>query len=544
MARSSTGQMIRRAHATIRPMRALSAETRARDLALMAEETLDVLVVGGGITGAGVALDAVSRGLRVGLVEREDIASGTSGRSSRLIHGGPRYLQRAELGLVRESLRERAILMRLAPHLVRPLPFLFPVSRWHHRLMAAAALGLYHALSAGRGHRHQWADRAEADRLAPGRRRATGGYVYWDCRTDDARLTLEVVRAAASFGARVATRAEVVGLLGSGRVTGARVRDRLTGADLDVGARVIVNATGAWADGVRGLATPSRPRLRPSIGIHVVLDRRRLPIRAAVLLPWVADRRALLLAIPWGPRVYVGPTDSAYRGSLDEPVADRQDVASVLASVESFFDLDHGDVLATWAGIRPLLDTGRGPTRDLSRRHLVVEDPPGLVTVTGGKLTTYRAMAEDVVDRGCRLLRAGGACRTTRIPLGLTRPLVAELARAGLETERLGLDPQVAQRLVERYGDDWPEAVRAIGDDGALGEPVIPGLPVLRVELGLARERELALSDEDVLIRRTRLSTMDAAAAERLGLVTSARGKGDRRWSARSAGPRTSDEGR
>jgi glycerol-3-phosphate dehydrogenase len=525
-------------------MRALSAETRARDLALLAEETLDVLVVGGGITGAGVALDAASRGLRVGLVEREDIASGTSGRSSRLIHGGPRYLRRAELGLVRESLRERAILMRLAPHLVRPLPFLFPVSRAHHRMMAAAGLGLYHALSARRGPRHRWADPAEAERLAPGRCRAAGGYVYWDCRTDDARLTLEVVRAAASFGALVATRAEVVGLLGSGRVTGARVRDRLTGADLEVGARLTVNATGAWADRVRGLASPSPPRLRPSVGIHVVLDRRRLPIRAAVLLPWVADRRALLLAIPWGPRVYVGPTDTAYRGPLDEPVAERRDVASVLASVESFFDSDHGDVLATWAGVRPLLDTGRGPTRDLSRRHLVTEDPPGLMTVTGGKLTTYRAMAEEVVDRACRRLRAGGACRTARIPLGLTRPLAAELARARRETARLGLDPQAAGRLVERYGGDWTEALRVITEDAALGEPVVSGLPVLRVELALARERELALSDEDVLVRRTRLSTMDSAAAERLGLVSTARGKGDRRWSARSAGPRTSDEGR
>jgi glycerol-3-phosphate dehydrogenase len=344
----------------------------------------------------------------------------------------------------------------------------------------------------------------------------------------------------------VATRAEVVGVLGSGRVTGAQVRDRLTGADLDIGARLTVNATGAWADRVRGLASSSRPRLRPSVGIHVVLDRRRLPIRAAVLLPWVADREALLLAIPWGQRVYVGPTDTAYRGPLDDPAADRQDVASVLASVESFFDLDldHDDVLASWAGIRPLLDTGRGPTRDLSRRHLVVEDPPGLVTVTGGKLTTYRAMAEEVVDRACRLLGAGGACRTTRIPLGLTRPLAAERARANLESERLGLGPEAAGRMVERYGDDWGEAIRAIADDGSLGEPVIPGLPVLRVEMALARERELALSDEDVLIRRTRLSTMDGAAAARLGLMGTARGKGDRRWSARSAGPRTSDEGR
>jgi glycerol-3-phosphate dehydrogenase len=466
-------------------------------------------VIGGGITGAGVALDAAARGLRVGLVEREDIASGTSGRSSRLIHGGARYLRQAAFGLVRESLRERAILLRLAPHLVRPLSFLFPVPRPAQRGSVAVGLGLYGLLAPGRSPRPRWVTEDGALRMAPGLARPSGGYVYWDCRTDDARLSLEVIRAAAGFGALVATRSEVEGLTGQGRVIGARLLDRLSGDRLEVRSRITVNATGAWAD--RLLPVRSRPRLRPSVGVHVVLDRRRIPLRSAVLIPSAADRRVLFLAIPWGPRLYVGPTDTAYAGPLEEPSVDAAEVQILLTSVDRAFEagLAEADVLATWAGVRPLLDTGRGPTRDLSRRHVVVEDPPGLVTVTGGKLTTYRAMAEEVVDRVCRALGSGGRSRTAKIPLGLTRPLAEERARGAARARELGLPPAAGSRLVERYGDDWTEAAGAIADEPSLGEPVVPGLPVLRVEAIMARRRELALTEEDVLIRRTRLTTMD-----------------------------------
>jgi glycerol-3-phosphate dehydrogenase len=494
-------------------MLALTAETRASSLAAMAEGTLDVLVIGGGITGAGVALDAAARGLRVGLVEREDIASGTSGRSSRLIHGGARYLRRAELGLVRESLRERSVLLRLAPHLVRPLPFLLPAHRPTERASAAVGLGLYGVLAPGRSPRHRWVDEGEALRLAPGLARPSGGYVYWDCQTDDARLTLEVVRAAARFGAQVATRSEAEGLTGRGRVTGVRVLDRRSGDRLEVRSRITVNATGAWAD--RLLPGSSRTRLRPSVGVHVVLDRRRIPIRSAVLVPSAGDRRALFLAIPWGPRLYVGPTDAAYDGPLEEPAVDPAEVRTLVSSVERAFGagLTENDVVATWAGVRPLLATGRGPTRDLSRRHVVVEDPPGLVTVTGGKLTTYRAMAEEVVNRVCRALGSGEGSRTTRIPLGLSRPLAAERARAAAWARKAGLPPVAGIRLVERYGDDWPEAAEAIADQPSLGEPDVPGLPVLRVEAVMARRRELALTEEDVVVRRTRLATLGAPVA-------------------------------
>jgi glycerol-3-phosphate dehydrogenase len=480
----------------------------------MAQDELDVLVVGGGITGAGVALDAAARGLSVGLVEREDFAAGTSGRSSRLVHGGARYLRHGEFGLVYESLRERNLLRRLAPHLVRPLGFLIPTRRPVNRLYMGLGLLMYDAATLGRTIApHRRVSSAEAIRLAPTLARPSGGYLSFDCRTDDARLTLEVIRTAAVQGALVANHASVEGFLGQGRVRGATVVDRIEGGRMEVRARVVVNATGAWAGAVQGLASSTPTRLRPSKGIHVVLDRHRLPIRSAVMVPSVARDGSLIFAVPWGPRVYAGTTDSPYDGDLDVPAADPQDVAVVMDTLARAFEgLSAADVVTTWAGIRPLLDTAGGSTRDLSRRHFISEDPPGLLTVTGGKLTTYRSMAQDVVDGVCRTLRRGGPCRTRTIPIGLSGPLDHERHRAGEEAPRLGLPPSAGARLVERYGDDWETAATMIRENPALGEEVIPGLPVLRVELELAAIREMALEPDDVLVRRTRLATMDPGA--------------------------------
>jgi glycerol-3-phosphate dehydrogenase len=497
----------------------LSAETRKRHLEAMGDRVVDLLVVGGGITGAGVALDAASRGLSVALVEREDFASGTSGRSSRLIHGGARYLQRGELGLVYEAVRERALLLRLAPHLVRPLGFLIPVHGVVSRAYMAFGVTLYDAVAAGRNlRRHRWLDPDEVARLAPSLKHRSGGYMSWDCRTDDARLTLEVVRQAVVQGALVANHAEVRDLTGEGRVTGAVVEDRTTGSRVAVRARIVVNATGAWADRVGALAGPPRRRLRPSKGVHIVLERSRLPVRCAVMVPSVARDGSMVFAVPWGPRVYAGTTDTPYPGPLEDPPVEAADAEVILGSLGRAFGGDPGqaDVRASWAGVRPLLDTGRGSTRDLSRRHVVYEHPPGLITVTGGKLTTYRAMAEDVVDLVCRRLRRGGGCRTRALSLGLTGPLRPELERAAGDAAALGLPPATGRRLVERYGSDWPEALAAMRDDAGLTEPAFPGLPVLRVEAHLAGRREMALTDEDVWVRRTRLATMDDRASAAL----------------------------
>jgi glycerol-3-phosphate dehydrogenase len=481
----------------------------------MADRTFDVVVIGGGATGAGVAWDAATRGLSVALVEREDFAAGTSGRSSRLIHGGARYLRYGEFGVVAEGLRERRILLSSAPHLVRPLPFLVPADGWWQRLQLRLGLTLYDALALGRNvRRHRSVGATTVARVAPTLHRHRGGFVYWDCATDDARLVLEVIREAAGHRALVANHAEVTGFLGEGTITGVRVEDRLSGGRLEVGAHLVVNATGAWADQVRALSGPGAPSLRPSKGVHLVLPRDRLPVRSAVLVPAVAGWGSMIFVVPWGPRTYAGTTDTSFEGDLVDPPVEPVDVEVVLRSLNRSFagDLSPDDVVASWAGVRPLLASGSGPTRDLSRRHVVVEDPPGLITVTGGKLTAFRAMAEDVVDLACRRLGRGGRSRTARLRIGLHRPLRAELAAAQARTTRIGLPPEGARRLVSRYGDDWGAAAGLIRDDPALGEPLVAGLPALRVEAAMARIREMALTEEDVLVRRTRLVTMDARA--------------------------------
>lgn len=504
----------------------LSAETRTRHLEQMADREVDVLVIGGGITGAGVALDAASRGLSVALVERDDFASGTSGRSSRLIHGGARYLRHGAVGLVYESLRERGLLLRRAPHLVRPIPFLVPVRKAINRIPYRVGLTLYDVLATGRNiatHRRV-SERAVA-RLAPGLGRSSPGLLYWDCRTDDARLVIEVLRQAVAFGALIANRMEVTGLIGEGVVRGARVTDRHGGGSLDVRARVTVNATGAWADEVHALADPRPPKLRPSKGVHLVLDRARLPVRCVVVVPSLAGRGGMFLLIPWGPRVYAGPTDTPYDGPIESPAVESEDIQLVLGSIERAFPvgLTATDVLASWAGVRPLLDTGPGETRDLSRRHVILTEPRGLITVTGGKLTTFRSMAEQVTDLAAKALGRGGGSRTARLPLGLTVALAEAKADAERTATSLGLPPEAGARLVERYGDDWQDAAALIRDDPKLGQPVAAGLPVLGVELELARTREMSLEEDDVLVRRTRLALMGTAQPAGDGLRSSGR---------------------
>ena len=465
----------------------------------MAERELDVLVIGGGITGCGVALDAASRGLSVGLVEREDFASGTSGRSSRLVHGGVRYLAQGELGLVRESLRERAIVLRLAPHLLRPLPFYLPRTD----LALRAAFTLYDLLAAGVNvarHRRVGAD--ELRRIAPGLAHRGGGIVSHECTTDDARLTLEVARAGAAHGALVANHARVEGLLGEGRVAGARVRDVPSGETLEIRARTTVNATGVWAEQLQSLATDAPRRHVASKGVHLVFRPGAVRARAGLLVPSGEHDRRFVLVIPWEDRYYAGTTDTAYAGDLEAPGVDEADFDYVVGAVaRSFPEVDGASVVASWAGVRPLAHGGDGPTADLSRRHQVYEDPPGLLTVTGGKLTTYRAMAEDVVDR----LAPGTRCRTRELPLGLTVPL------AEAEAGALG------RRFVHRYGDDWRLALERIREQPELAAPVSPDAPVLEVERELARTREMALTDDDVAVRRLRLTTLGVTAAAHPG---------------------------
>jgi glycerol-3-phosphate dehydrogenase len=491
-----------------------SAETRTANLVRMAEDHFDVLVIGGGITGAGIALDAAARGLSVALVEKGDFASGTSGRSSRLIHGGIRYLEHGEVGLVRECLRERKILLGLAPHLVRPVPMYLLADSPRSKALYGVGLTGYDLLAVGRNvglHRSVTASRIRA--AVPGFAGAHGGYRYAECQTDDARLTIEVARTAHAFGAVLANYAVADGLLGHGRVEGATVTDELTMQRLDIRARVTVNAGGVWADRIRGLAGPGMRRLQPSKGVHLVFAPGAIQTSVAFVIPSAAHDGRSIFLVPWEGRVYAGTTDTPYDGDLDNPVAEAADLDYILEAVsQGFPGVKDGDVIASWAGLRPLLATADGrdqvSTQDLSRRHAIFEDPPGLLTITGGKLTTYRAMGEELVDRIAAAIGPAGPCRTRSIALGLHGSLDQALTLARSEAARLGLPPAAGERLVCRYGDDWRAAIRMIAEEPDRGEPVIDGLPVLRVELELSRSREMAMTDEDVFARRTRLTTL------------------------------------
>jgi glycerol-3-phosphate dehydrogenase len=483
----------------------------------MAEDRFDVLVIGGGITGAGIALDAAARGLSVALVEQDDFASGTSGRSSRLVHGGLRYLEQRDFGLVRESLRERQILFRLAPHLVRPMPMYMLADDRRSRARYRIGLTGYDLLAAGRNIGiHSSASAEQVEGAFPGLAARSGGYRYFECQTDDARLTIEVARTAHGFGAVLANHTRADGIIGGARVAGAAAVDEVTGQRFEIRARATVNAGGVWADRIAGLAAGRTERLIPSKGVHLVFAPGAVRAKAALAVPSAAGDGRHVFLVPWQDRAYAGTTDTPYSGDLDHPAVDDSDRAYILAAVaRNFPGVTERDVVATWAGLRPLLSRDGGQadarTSDLSRRHVIFEDPPGLYSITGGKLTTYRAMAEDLVDRVAAALSSSQPCRTRSIPLGLHGPASAASRLANAEVARLGLPPRSGARLVQRYGDDWPEAVRMIGRDRALGEPAADGLPVLNVELELARSREMALTDEDVLVRRTRLTTLDAS---------------------------------
>jgi glycerol-3-phosphate dehydrogenase len=494
-----------------------SARTRAANLARMAEGRFDVLVIGGGITGVGIALDAAARGFSVALVEKDDFASGTSGRSSRMIHGGLRYLEHYEFDLVHEALRERRVLLRLAPHLVRPAPMFMPVDLPRARARLRMGLAGYDLLAAGRNIGiHRSVSEEQVREAIPGFRRRSRGYRYFECLSDDARLTIEVARRAQAFGAALANHARVERLLGDARVTGAAAVDETTGERFEIQARATVNAGGVWADRIRGLAAVGEERLSPSKGVHVVFAPGAIQTNVAVAVPSAADDGRFVFLIPWEDRVYAGTTDTPYSGDLDDPAVEDSDRDYILSTVvRDFPDVTGHHVVASWAGLRPLLknggSAGNAATHDLSRKHTVFEDPPGLFTITGGKLTTYRSMAEDLVDRLAGALGPAGRCRTRSIPLGLHGPVGEALRLAAAEVASLGLPPRTGARLVQRYGDDWREAVRMISDDPSLGEPAVDGLPVLKVELELARSREMALTEEDIFVRRTRLTTRDAS---------------------------------
>ena len=495
---------------------------RPTSLRRLAEEHFDVVVVGGGITGVGVALDAASRGLRVALVERDDFASGTSSKSSKLIHGGLRYLQQGDVRLVYEALAERQRLRKNAPHLVKIMPFLIPIfggKDGNIPKSVARALGwamwMYDFTGGARiGKLHKKLKTDQAMKYMPTlpSERLSWAYLYYDAQADDARLTLTIARTAAlQFGAVLANRTAVVGLRkdDAGHVRGVTVE--ADGRTIDVTADAVVNATGVWADDVRAIDEGTHPdSIRPAKGIHVMVPWSKVQNTIAVVVPVPKDKRSVFV-VPWGEFTYIGTTDTDYDGPIDDPQCTADDIAYLLRAINFSVttDITEADITGTWAGLRPLVKSvASGRTADLSRGHQVKRSPSGVVTITGGKLTTYRHMASDTVDEIADVLgRKVGRSRTKKMPLLGADGYESVRASAGGDSTLL--------HLADRYGDEARSVTSLIDDDPSLGEPLVPGLPYVKAEAVYAARHEMVTSIDDVLSRRTRARLLgrDASAA-------------------------------
>lgn len=503
-----------------------SAQARHRGWRSLGERELDLVVVGGGITGAGIARDAALRGLSVALLDARDLAEGTSSRSSRLIHGGLRYLETLDFRLVFEASAERRRLLELAPHLVSPLPFLFPLWRGGpvRPLKLRAGMWLYDALAAFRNiERHRMLGPAGALAREPALRSEglVGGAVYYDAQVDDARLTIAVARGAHEAGAVVVPHAEVIGFLrgGEGAVEGVRVRDCLRGGEREVRARVVINATGPWIDSLRRLAdAEAAPRLRPTKGVHLVMRRERVGNEGALVFPSPLDQRVMFI-LPWGDLTYVGTTDTDAPGPPEDAVATPEDVRYLLDSANAVFPaagLATDDVLGTWAGVRPLLaprdEDGEMSAGETSREHDVWQDRSGLLNIAGGKLTTFRVMAADAVDAAAELLarkhrRRVGPSTTADLPLPGAPPIPLEALAEELRHEFADLPlPQGAvRRLTGRFGTDARTLLESIRREPALGERIAAGLDYVWAEVTHGVRHEMGTTLEDLLRRRLQL---------------------------------------
>jgi len=507
---------------------------RERALESLAAERFDVVVIGGGITGAGVAFDAATRGFSVALVEKADYASGTSSRSSKLVHGGLRYLQNFDLGLVREALLERRLLVKLAPHLVRPLQLVVPAFEGTRPdLLVGIGLNMYDVMATPglRGRRsarkaaqdasldgdidwsperHRVISGEEVVRLLPAleRREPTGGYLFYDCQTDDARLVLTVLAEAERFGAICANRLEVIELADEqDRTAGVKVRDAESGEEFVVAADNVINATGVWADQIRPEELHSEaevPTIRPSRGTHITLSHDDLPLVAGAVVP--AGEGRSIFALPWLGRSLIGTTDNNYEGDIDHVRPSADDVEYLLEATNGFFgtSLRPSDLTGAYAGVRPLISTGDSrKSVDISRKAELYETSSGLITITGGKLTTWRRMAKMAVDRLVERDGRQAPCRTQEIPLG--QPI-----EPGALPVVEGVSDESRAALAGRYGHLAERVLATASERGELAQPIVPGLPDLLAEAPYAARNEQARTVGDVLLRRTRLGLLAA----------------------------------
>jgi glycerol-3-phosphate dehydrogenase len=495
----------------------LGPAERAAALDALSSKELQVLVVGGGVVGAGVALDAVTRGLTTGLVEARDFGSGTSSRSSKLIHGGLRYLEQLNVGLVREALSERSLLLqRLAPHLVRPVSFLFPFT--HHgweRAYVGAGVTAYDSLGFSLGQTrglpgHRQLTRRGALRLAPAlnRKALTGALVYWDAQVDDARYVMTLVRTAASFGAHVASRTQVTGFLREGeRVTGVRATDLETGNELEIRAQQVVNATGVWTDEIQEMVGGRGTiNVRASKGVHLVVPRDRIHSTTGIILRTPVS---VLFVIPWGRHWIIGTTDTDWSLDKAHPAASRADINYVLGQLNKILavPLSQDDVEGVYAGLRPLLAGESESTSRLSREHTVVHPVPGLVLIAGGKYTTYRIMAKDAVDAVAHGLdgKVAPSC-TDSVPLAGADGYIALWNSRHAMARASGLHVARIEHLLQRYGSMVGEVLALIAADPGLGKPLAGTDDYLRAEIVYAASHEGARHLDDVLSRRTHVS--------------------------------------
>jgi len=491
----------------------LGPAQRAESWERLGSEQFDVVVIGGGVVGAGAALDAATRGLRVALVEARDYASGTSSRSSKMFHGGLRYLEQLEFGLVREALHERELsLTTLAPHLVKPLPFLFPLTkRWWERPYVAAGIFLYDQLGGSKSvpaQRHL--TKSGALRLAPGLKRSSliGGIRYYDTVVDDARHTMTVARTAAHYGAVVRTSTQVVALLSEGdRVVGVTVRDSENGAVTDVRGHVVINATGVWTDEIQALSRQrGRFRVRASKGVHIVVPRDRIVSEVAIIL---RTATSVLFVIPWGTHWIIGTTDTDWNLDLAHPAATKADIDYILERVNAdlAIPLTHDDIDGVYAGLRPLLHGESEETSKLSREHAVAVPTPGLVAIAGGKYTTYRVMAADAVDAASEFVPSRVAPSITeKVPLLGADGYFALINQTEHVGAQYDLHPYRVRHLLDRYGSLIGEVLDMAAGDPQLLEPIESAPVYLRVEAAYAAAAEGALHLEDILARRMRIS--------------------------------------
>ena len=497
------------------PAQAVRLDPRSREQALeaMAAEELDVLVIGGGVTGAGAALDAVTRGLRVGLVEARDYASGTSSRSSKLIHGGLRYLEQLNFTLVREALRERSLILnRLAPHLARAVPFLYPLQHrgWERPYVGSGVL-LYDTMGGRHGvpsHRHL--TRKQALRAFPSLRKdaLVGAVQYWDGQVDDARHTMMIARTAAAYGALCANSARVLGFLREGdRVVGAEVRDLESGTTYAVRAKQTINAAGVWTDEIQDMVGGrGQFNVRASKGVHILVPRDRIHASTGIIS---RTETSVLFIIPWDTHWIIGTTDTDWNLDLAHPAASRSDIDYLLEHANRLLatPLTHDDITGVYAGLRPLLAGESEATSQLSREHAVVSPVAGLVMVAGGKYTTYRVMAKDAVDAVVHALpwKVPKSCTDT-VPIIGADGFQAAWNQRQQRADRAGIHVAWVEHLLRRYGTLTDELLDLVREKPELGEPLEGAPEYLRVEAYYAALAEGALHLDDILTRRTRIS--------------------------------------